>query len=126
MFIMRRLRIIIAGGRDFDNYIKLKRDINGYLKDFHYEDFDRGNITIISGGAKGADKLGEQYAKELGFKCKIFKANWNKHGKSAGPIRNTEMSKVSDILIAFWDGKSRGTKDMISKMSNKIIVIYGY
>ena len=87
------------------------------------------NIEIVSGAYyKGADKLAEQYAKEKGFLIKQFPANWNKFGKAAGPKRNQQMANYTDALIAFWDGKSRGTKHMIemakqSKLRMIILVI---
>ena len=103
------IKVIIAGGRNFENYILLKFKCNAILKEINDE------IQIVSGGAKGADALGERYAKERGFICKRFEADWDKNGKAAGAIRNSEMAKYADCLIAFWDGKSAGTKDMITK-----------
>lgn len=70
-------------------------------------------IQIVSGGARGADKLGELYAHTNLHSLKVFPADWEKFGKSAGYIRNEEMAKYADCLVAFWDGKSRGTKHMI-------------
>ena len=61
-------------------------------------------MEIASGAAKGADKLGEQYAKERGFKLTKFPANCNKYGKTAGPKRNQQMAQYADALIAIWDG----------------------
>ncbi|MEO5581136.1 MAG: SLOG family protein [Saprospiraceae bacterium] len=68
---------------------------------------------MVSGTARGTDMLGERYADEKGIPKKQFPADWPKYGKSAGYKRNTEMAKYADSLIAFWDGKSRGTKHMI-------------
>ena len=79
-------------------------------------------IEIICGMCRGADTLGERFAKENGYPIKYFPADWNKYGKAAGVIRNEEMAKYAaeyededdeGILVAFWDGKSRGTKNMI-------------
>ena len=70
-------------------------------------------IEIVSGTANGADKLGEKYANDNGYPIKQFSANWDKYGKSAGYKRNAQMADYADTLIAFWDGKSRGTKHMI-------------
>ena len=107
------MKLIIAGGRNFTNYQKLKQICDQFLQ-------DKPNIEIVSGAYyKGADKLGEQYAKEKGFKLKQFPANWDKHGKAAGPIRNQQMAEYADTLIAFWDRKSRGTKNMIQLAKNK-------
>jgi hypothetical protein len=63
--------------------------------------------------------LGEKYAKEEGFDLEIYPAQWDKYGKSAGFRRNEQMAKIADALIAFWDGKSHGTKHMIDIMNEK-------
>lgn len=103
-------KIIIAGGRDFSDYELLKDRVDFYLsKAIQAGD----NIVIVSGKAKGADTLGEKYAKERNYKIEEYPANWDKYGKSAGYKRNEEMAKVADALIAFWDNKSKGTKHMI-------------
>jgi len=70
-------------------------------------------IEIVCGGCSGADQMAEEYASMIGLKSKVFMADWDKHGKAAGPMRNAEMAVYSDYLIAFWDGSSRGTKNMI-------------
>lgn len=70
-------------------------------------------ISIVCGTARGADRLGEKYAKENGFHVAYFPADWERHGKAAGYIRNREMAQNADALVAFWDGESRGTKSMI-------------
>ena len=70
-------------------------------------------IEIVSGGASGADALGERYAKERGYPCAIFSADWGQFGRRAGPLRNKLMSDYADYLICFWDGKSKGAKNMI-------------
>jgi hypothetical protein len=84
--------------------------------------------VIISGGAAGADSLGEQYAQENGIAIERHPADWKKHGKAAGPIRNAEMAACADFLIAFWDGKSRGTQNMMMNAVKKdipcIVVTY--
>ena len=76
------------------------------------------NYILRSGGAKGADRLGECYAFDNGYSVIRFQALWGVYGKSAGPRRNNEMAKFasesgSGTLIAFWDGESRGTKNII-------------
>lgn len=106
------MRVIIAGGRYFDNYELLSTKCDKILQ-------NQDDVTIISGGAKGADSLGEKYAKERGYTIEIFPAKWNEYGKKAGMIRNVEMADSSDSLIAFWDGKSKGTKHMIDKAIKK-------
>ena len=104
------MKIIIAGSRNFNDYNLLKSSCDNLLTQFT-------NIEIVSGTARGADKLGERYAREKGYSIKEFPANWSL-GKSAGYIRNDEMAKYADMLIAFWDGTSKGTKHMID-LANK-------
>lgn len=70
-------------------------------------------VEIASGCARGADKLGELYAEQRGYQVIKFPADWDRHGKSAGYIRNEQMAKYANALVAFWDGTSRGTKHMI-------------
>ena len=108
-------RVIIAGGRDFDNYVLLKEKCDSILS----EKAKQCRIIIVSGAAKGADSLGEQYARENGYAIDSRPADWNAHGKSAGFIRNVQMANSADALIAFWDGKSHGTKHMIDAAINK-------
>lgn len=115
--------IIIAGSRDFNDYEKLK-EVCDYMLSNKKETH---NIIIISGGARGADKLGEQYAKERGYVLQRYLANWDKDGKMAGFIRNVEMAAVADACICFWDGKSKGTKHMIEtarkkKLKTKVVL----
>lgn len=112
-----KIRIIIAGSRSFDNYDKLCKEVDEFIS---MQMFFAGlgaykskEVEIVSGGARGADKLGERYAKEHNLRLKIFPADWDKYGKRAGYIRNTEMAEYANCLIAFYDGKSKGTAHMI-------------
>jgi len=100
------VRVIIAGGRYFDDYDLLCRKADAFLS-------RQSEIEIVSGTAKGADKLGERYAEERGYPIKRFPADWGTFGNSAGYRRNVEMAVYGDALIAFWDGRSKGTKHMI-------------
>lgn len=102
-------KIIIAGGRDFMDYNLLKEKTNKILQ----EKKVTHKIVIISGCARGADTLGLRYASENAFDVEEYPADWNKYGKKAGYVRNVEMAENADALIAFWDGKSKGTKHMI-------------
>ena len=113
---MKELRVIIAGSRDFNDYGLLKKSaIEIITKKTMLPDLTR----IISGGARGADTLGERFANEMGLEISRFIPDWDGLGKRAGYVRNAEMAKfaVEDgnygVLIAFWDGQSRGTKHMI-------------
>ena len=100
------MRVIIAGGRNFNDYNKLRNSCDKILS-------NQTEIEIVSGTANGADKLGERYATDNNYKLSVFPAEWDKYGKSAGYKRNQQMAEYSDSLIAFWDGKSKGTKHMI-------------
>lgn len=123
---MKNVKIIIAGGRDFNNYEFLKQSVFKVLYDLDKNGIcntllycERILIEIISGNAKGADSLGEKFAEEFNYNLKKFPANWDLYGKKAGLIRNEQMAKYAkkddnySILIAFWDSMSRGTKHMI-------------
>ena len=101
-------KVIIAGGRTFQNY--------EVLRDFCDKCLSRKakthQIEVLSGCCRGADILGQEYARKNGFSIWYMPANW-RDGKSAGPQRNQLMAENADALIAFWDGRSRGTKNMI-------------
>lgn len=114
------VKIIIAGSREFDNYDFLKSNMNVLFSCFGIDKNEP--IEIICGMCRGADTLGERFAKENDYAIKYFPADWDKYGKAAGVIRNEEMAKYAaecededdeGILVAIWDGKSRGTKNMI-------------
>lgn len=102
-------KVIIAGGRDYIDYTKLCKVCDKMLSRNKKEE-----IEIVSGGARGADKLGETYARQREIPFKRFPAKWDKYGKSAGYKRNEEMAEYADALIAFWDGESKGTEHMIN------------
>jgi hypothetical protein len=101
------IKVIIAGGRDFDDYHRLCQVCDEFLK-------DKNKVEIVSGAYKGADLLGEKYANERNYPIKQFPADWRRYGKSAGQKRNADMAAYADALIAFWDGESKGTKNMIA------------
>lgn len=109
------MKTIIAGGRDFNDYELLKESINK---------LDIDISEIISGKSKGTDSLGEKFANENSILIREFPANWDSYGRAAGPIRNKEMANYSDVLIAFWDQKSRGTKSMINLAKKQGLTIY--
>ena len=101
---------LVVGSRTFNDYEMMKRELDKLIA----EDGEK-EITIVSGGARGADSLAEAYADEKGFKKVVMPADWNKYGKKAGYIRNEEMhkyiaSKTEKTVIAFWDGVSKGTQ----------------
>ena len=99
-------RVVVAGSRNFNDYERLSVELDKLLA-------DKTNVSIISGTANGADKMGEQYAHEHGLKVEQFPAEWDKYSKSAGPIRNMQMVQTADAVIAFWDNQSPGTRHII-------------
>lgn len=102
------MRCIIAGTRKVTNYGLLLRALD--------ECGWRDEITsVVSGCAKGGDLLGETWATSQGLPILRHPANWRRDGRAAGPLRNTEMVKNADALIALWDGASNGTRDVIMK-----------
>ncbi|GGK48250.1 MULTISPECIES: DUF2493 domain-containing protein [Flavobacteriaceae] len=116
------MKIIIAGSRTFTDYKKLHEICDNILQ-------DQTDVEIVTGAYyKGADLLGEQYATEKGFRLTKFPADWKSFGRAAGPKRNEQMANYADALIAFWDGKSKGTKHMIevSKKENLIVKIINF
>lgn len=103
------MKIGIVGSRRYNNYSSFVKVVGEFL---------RSEDTLVSGGAKGADSLAEKFAKDIGVEIKVFKADWDKYGNSAGMIRNGLIVEESDFILAFWDGKSKGTKDTITKCEN--------
>ncbi len=79
---------------------------------------------VVSGTARGVDKLGERWAQTMKVPIKKFPANWDKFGKSAGYRRNEEMAQYADALLAIWDGESKGTKHMIDLANKYGLKIY--
>ncbi len=128
--MVKELRVIIAGSRDFDDFLKLMNSCIDILFNITDKNDDLDKIRIVSGAARGADQLGEQYAKIAGYEVSRFPADWNGLGKRAGYVRNAEMAKyaVDDgnygVLIAFWDGKSKGTKHMIDLAEKKGLEVH--
>jgi len=124
------VRIIIAGSREFNNYTSLNTFMNKFIKELieKFKDapveIGMENIEIVSGGARGADRLGEEWARKHKLPYRVFVPNWKEYGKGAGHVRNAEMAKYASgksdgkeafgICVVFWDGKSRGSQSMIS------------
>lgn len=101
------MKVIIAGSRSITDYRVIIKAIanSGFVLS-----------EIVSGAARGVDQLGEQYARLHNIPIKLFPADWAKYGRGAGMLRNEEMGRYADALIAVWDGSSRGTKYMIQFM----------
>jgi len=121
---MNEFKLIVAGGREFSNYALLENELI-HMALATYKD---KAVSIVSGMARGADALGARFAKENGVVLHEFPAHWDKYGKRAGFMRNSDMAKVADGLLAFWDGKSKGTANMIETMQklNKPVHVVRY
>lgn len=106
------VRILICGSRFFQDFLLFEEKVDEVLKKFN-----RSAIEIISGGARGTDRLVEMYAKMHKLPNRIMKAKWLVHGKSAGPLRNSKMVEIADVCIAFLaNGKdNKGTNDTLIK-----------
>ena len=104
-------KLIVAGGRDYDDYLTLSDAITRYRD-------KQPNICIVSGNARGADTLGIRYAMEHGVPFEVYPADWQRYGKRAGSLRNITMGDIADGLLAFWDGRSSGTRHMITYMQS--------
>ena len=111
------MKVIIAGSRGFSDFQLLYAKCEEVLA-------NSTDVEIVSGTAKGADKMGEHYASLRGFGVKLFPADWNKHGKAAGYLRNKEMADYADVLIAFWDGESRGTQHMVNLAKERNLAVH--
>lgn len=109
------MKVIIAGSRDIHNYEEL-------LVAVAKSEF---TITeVVSGGARGVDALGEIWARRNMVSVKRFIPDWNLLGKPAGMVRNSQMAQYADALIALWDGKSYGTKNMIETAEKLGLKVY--
>ena len=115
-------RVIIAGGRDFDNYEYMCEILNDLF--YNSTNFEKRDIKIISGMAKGADTLAIHYADEHKLTKILFPANWKLYPRAAGFLRNEDMLSIATHLIAFWDGKSSETKHIIDIAQEKGIPIW--
>lgn len=111
------MKVIIAGSRDFNDYRVLTKAI--MKSGLKIEE-------VVCGMARGVDLLGKHWADQRGIYVKEFPADWNAHGRRAGPIRNAEMAKYADALIAIWDGESKGTANMISQARLKNLKVFVY
>lgn len=108
------MKTIVAGTRTITDYDLVARSIEGL----------RWKPTeIVGGGAKGVDALGAEWAMNNMIPFKEFPADWVAHGRAAGPIRNAEMAEYAHALLAIWDGKSAGTRDMISQAKKRKLAV---
>lgn len=114
-----RMKLAVIGSRDFVDYARMEQCL---LRNFRVEEIE----VVISGGARGADTLAARFAGRHGLPLEIVPADWKTHGRKAGPVRNAEIVERADVLVAFWDGLSRGTRDSITRarMAGKRVMIF--
>ena len=112
--LKNRTRIIISGGRDFDDYERMCKVLDLFLGEIDIEKL----ILLFGDCPTGADKLVLNYAEAREIDYAEYKADWEQYGASAGPIRNGLMARDGHALIAFWNLASPGTKSMIELAKN--------
>ena len=116
-------RVLICGGVSFSDEELFNKTLD--------EMIDKENTVLVSGHAKGADTLAEKYAEKNGIEIKVFPPEWSKYQKAAGPIRNRQMldyisESDNPLVIAFWDGHSKGTKNTVEtaeKMGIETVIV---
>lgn len=131
-------RVLVCGSRGWTDRDKMRQELDaasdiGGLGEMAHMVIDKvppQEMVIIHGNARGADKMAGEIAEELGYQVEVYPADWAKYGKQAGFIRNQQMLREGkpDMCIAFWDGKSRGTLDMIERAKaagHKVMVVKG-
>ena len=114
------MKLAVIGGRNFNDKEKAYDEINKIRESYCID-------TIVSGCARGADQIGIDYAEDHDLQIIRHPADWEKYGRAAGMIRNSYIIRDSDLVIAFWNGRSPGTKDSINKAKKKkipVIIIY--
>ena len=108
---------MVAGSRHFTDAQAVEHDLRNYVA---------VGDTVITGGCRGVDQIAYDFAQRMFAKNEVFKADWNKYGKAAGPIRNRQMAENADILVAFWDGESKGTKNAIDEARKQQVETHIY
>ena len=112
------MNVAIIGSRTFTDYERAEEFLDALELDI---------TRIISGGARGADAIAERYASEHGIPITVYPADWERYGRGAGMIRNKQIIADADVVIAFWDGASKGTKNSIElarKAKKKLAICY--
>lgn len=112
------MNVAIIGSRTFTDYERAKQFLAA---------LDLDISRIISGGARGADAIAERYAAEHGIPTTIYPADWERYGRGAGMIRNKQIIADADLVVAFWDGASKGTKnamELARKAKKKLATCY--
>ncbi len=120
------MKIIVAGSRSIDDFGVVKFCIDNSIKELK-QNYKVESIEIVSGGARGVDRLGERYARDNNLPIKQFIPDWDNQGKVAGFFRNQAMADYADCLIAIRStGKSNGTDDMVRRAKNSDLIVFCY
>jgi hypothetical protein len=122
---MNQLRVAVVGSRSWKDKFIIFRHLSCIQE--HY--FGTVDFTLVSGGASGADSMGAKAADHLGWSIEIHLPDWKKYGKAAGHVRNELIIKDADLVLAYWDGLSRGTEGSINiakKLGKELIITYEY
>jgi hypothetical protein len=116
------MKIAVVGSRSFNDYEYMRARLDA----LYITVKDSRMLELVSGGARGADKFAEDYAVERKLLMRVYPADWDRYGKSAGYKRNQQIVDYADIVVAFWDGQSKGTKHSIdlAVKQNKQVLIY--
>ena len=108
--------LVVAGGRDFNDFDLHKREVCKLM----WKELAPYEVVIISGECpRGADYWAKLAAQALKLRYMGVPAEWSTHGKAAGPMRNAYMAEHGSGLLAFWDGESKGTGNMIGEMKRR-------
>ncbi|QQE12609.1 DUF2493 domain-containing protein [Planctomycetota bacterium] len=111
------LKCIIAGSHNLFDV----QYVNDAMEDCPFAD-EIGEV--VSGGAIGIDRAGEEWARLMGLPIRVFPLNWQKHGRAAGPVRNLKMAEYADVLVAIWDGESKETRNMIKNAEKLGLIVH--
>jgi len=125
---MANLKILVCGSRTWSNLGQVLNKLAALvIQEVAKRRLEPYEITIISGGASGADYFAEVFAKAYDYKLIVIKPQWSRYGKSAGFRRNIEMLELEpDFVVAFWDGKSRGTNSTMTEAKKRSIEVICY
>ncbi len=118
----KEIVIAVVGSRTFTDRQRLYAVLDDLTINYDYD-----SVLLVSGGARGADSLAEDWANESGVEIKVFEAEWETYGKRAGMIRNSKIIALADVVVAFWDGSSKGILDSINKarkVGKKVLIEY--
>ena len=119
------MRVLIYGGRDFEAGPEAWRWLGEHIFNYQLADWEMDEIVVISGGARGADRFGENAAEHWNIELEIYPADWGTHGKAAGYIRNQQMLDSGvDVAVQFPGG--RGTADMRRRLDKAGVKVYEF